>query len=113
MQLLSDWESCRCSVLSAVRAPTAVWIAVTTLFDNVRRELGDESSRAELVVGLACAGAGRDRVACAHLQTAFETAPSGVQRLGWISMIRADAEYRAARSLPGVSVLLDRFGEEE
>ena len=85
----------------------------TTLFENVRRELGDESSRAELYVGLAYAAAGRDRDACAHLQSAFETAPSEAQRIGWISMIRTEAEYRAARSLPGVSVLLDRFGEEE
>ncbi len=79
-------------------------------FVLARQACGSEyANRAELLIGLAYAGAGLESEACEHLQRAFDTASSVEQQRGWINMIRTDAEFIKQRSLSGVSALLNQY----
>ncbi len=83
-------------------------------FELARQACGSAlANLANFYIGLAFAGAGFDVQACTHLQAAFETADSTLQRQNWISTIRTDPEFTRPRSLPGLAALLDRYEPEK
>lgn len=84
------------------------------VFSQAQEAGGTEnSSYADLWIGLAYAGAGQETQAVARLESAFSSEGSSERRIDWLNMIQTDPDLSKERSLTGISALLERVQAQQ